>query len=141
MKKELNKAVEKLLESIVADYDRWTKRSFEANGYDMDRQEEGVNKFRAGLEIKEGRKFVKILTDRSVWGFVNLAHDKFKEGDILKAAGYNAPALNRPRGNVFETYSVAWTGPHYIAGYSAGGFRGKTTRLNRGSSEFVKGDV
>ena len=60
------------------------------------------------------------------------------KGDILKAAGYNAPALNRPRGNVFENYSVAWTGPHYIAGYSAGGVRGKTTRLNRGASEMVK---
>ena len=135
----MEKALEKLLDAIGNDYARWTTRSFEANGYDMDRAEDNIKKFRAALEIKKGRKFIKILSERSVWGFVNLTHERFREGDILKAAGYNAPALNRPRGNVFENYSVAWTGPHYIAGYSAGGVRGKSgTRLNRGRSEMVK---
>ena len=134
MEKELNK----LLKAIVADYRRWSEASWKASGYDMDGLEAKIAEFEAGLEIKKGRKFIKILTERSVWGFVNLTHERFSEGDILKAAGYNAPALNRPRGNIFENYSVAWTGPHYIAGYSAGGTRGKTTRLNRGRSEMVK---
>ena len=134
MEKELNK----LLKAIVADYRRWTEASKRASDYTFD-VDEKVAEFESGLEIKKGRKFIKILTERSVWGFVNLSHEKFNEGDILKAAGYNAPALNRPRGNIFETYSVAWTGPHYIAGYSAGGVRGKSgTRLNRGRSEMVK---
>ena len=132
MEKELNK----LLEAIVADYYRWTKRSWDANGYDMDGFEARINEFKDGMEVKKGRKFIKIITDNSVWGFVNLTHDKFKEGDILKAAGYNAPALNKARGNIFETYSVAWTGPHYIAGYSAGGVR--ADGLNRGGSRMVK---
>jgi len=133
MEKELNK----LLKAIVADYRRWNEASKRANNFSFDLDEK-VAEFEAGLEIKKGRKFIKILTERSVWGFVNLTHERFSEGDILKAAGYNAPALNRPRGNIFENYSVAWTGPHYIAGYSAGGTRGKTTRLNRGRSEMVK---
>ena len=131
----MEKALEKLLESIVADYYRWTKASWDANGYDMDGFDSRINKFRNGLEVKIGRKFIKILTDRSVWGFVNLTHDKFEKGDILKAAGYNAPALNKARGNIFENYSVAWTGPHYIAGYSAGGVRSEG--LNRGNSRMV----
>ena len=42
---------------------------------------------------------------------------KFKAGDILKAAGYNAPARNQARANVFEpeTFAnVSWTGPGYL---------------------------
>ena len=39
----------------------------------------------------------------------------FKKGDILKAAGYNAPALNQPRGNVLTgNYPIQWTGPLYL---------------------------
>ena len=64
---------------------------------------------------KEGKKYIKIIRDRGVWGFV-VKEDgpKFKKGDILKAAGYNAPATNAARGNIFEEFSVAWTGPHYL---------------------------
>jgi hypothetical protein len=130
MEKELNK----LLKAIVADYRRWNEASKRANdfGFDVD---EKVADFKAKLEVKKGRKFIKIIQGNSVWGFVNLTHERFREGDILKAAGWNAPALNRPRGNIFENYSVAWTGPHYIAGYSAGGTREEG--LNRGRSEMV----
>ena len=41
---------------------------------------------------------------------------KFKAGDILKAAGYNAPARNQARGNILEgNFSwVQWTGPAYL---------------------------
>jgi len=68
------------------------------------------------ITIKEGTKYIKIIKDGSVWGFiVNTDKDKkFKYGDILMAAGYNAPARNKARGNIFEKYSVAWTGPHYL---------------------------
>ena len=69
------------------------------------------------------RKYLRIVTGNSVWGFINLTNPKFKEGDILKSAGWNTPALNQARGNIFKDYSVAWTGPHYISGYSAGGTR------------------
>ena len=133
---KLTKALDKLIDASGNDYERWTIASYKASGYDMDRGEAKIEEFKAALEVKVGRKFIKIISERSVWGFINLTHERFREGDILKAAGWNAPALNRPRGNIFENYSVAWTGPHYIAGYSAGGKREDV--LNRGRSEMVK---
>jgi len=80
--------------------------------------------FKEGISYLPGNKYLKIATLNSVWGFINLKNKKFKEGDILKAAGWRAPALNQARGNIFNNnYTIAWTGPLYISGYSAGGAR------------------
>ena len=52
-----------------------------------------------------------------VWGFVVNTDDdkKFRKGDILKAAGWNAPARNKARGNVVDgDYNIQWTGPNYL---------------------------
>jgi|SRR6266850_2913450 len=40
----------------------------------------------------------------------------WKQGDILMAAGYKAPAFNKPRGNVMSNdYGKAtWAGPGYL---------------------------
>ena len=66
--------------------------------------------------VREGKKYIKIIQDRSVFAFICKTDFKhFKKGDILKAAGYNAPALNQPRGNVLDgNYYIAWTGPLYL---------------------------
>jgi len=62
-----------------------------------------------------GSKYVKLINGGSVWGFVVKEDgDKFKRGDILKAASWNAPATNKARGNIFEEYTVQWTGPLYL---------------------------
>ena len=77
------------------------------------------------VEVKEGQKYIKIgrVSDHSsgrmgqVWGFVvNTDTDsKFKKGDLLKAAGFNAPARNAARGNVLEGgFGIRWTGPLYL---------------------------
>ena len=80
--------------------------------------------FRQGLGYMPGRSYLKIVTDNSVWGFINLKNKKFKEGDLLKPAGWSTPALNKPRGNIFDNnYVINWTGPKYMSGYSAGGKR------------------
>ena len=80
---------------------------------------------------KVGQKYIKIITcdngnDRSVWGFINkkewqkgMTGITFKEGDILKAAGWATPALNAPRGNLFDGYdidpnSMRIYGPDYL---------------------------
>ena len=135
----MKKEITNLIEAIVEDYLVWTERASVANGWKHSDPEAKADEFRAGIEIKEGSKYIKITADHSVWGFVNKGNKDFKVGDILKASNWRAPALNRPRGNIFETYSVAWTGPHYIAGYSAGGIR--ATGLNRGRSKMVDGSI
>lgn len=81
-------------------------------------QKDMIANYNEGIEIKEGRKYIKILSNRSVWGFIVATDDdkKFKKGDILMAAGYNAPARNAARGNVFnlEGTRVQWTGANYL---------------------------
>ena len=62
-------------------------------------------------------KYIKIISNRSAWGFiVNTDDDKlFKKGDLLKCAGYAAPARNKARGNVLEGgFAIRWTGPAYL---------------------------
>ncbi len=71
--------------------------------------------FEDSFTIKEGSKYIKIMREYGVWGFiVKKDGPKFKKGDILKAASYNSPATKAARGNIFEDFSVAWTGPHYL---------------------------
>jgi hypothetical protein len=52
-----------------------------------------------------GRKYIHIISEsnqRSSHSWVMMSDDKkFKAGDILKSASWNAPARNFARGNVF----------------------------------------
>ena len=68
------------------------------------------------ITISYGKKYIKIVRDRGVFAFIVKEDFKhFKKGDILKPAGYNAPALNQPRGNVLTgNYPIQWTGPLYL---------------------------
>lgn len=110
----------KLMVEIAKDYADWRSRS--EYGSENDYQHMLDN-----LRVEEGRKYLKItqtlLGQETVWGFV-VKEDlpvkegrwNFKAGDILKAASWSAPALNKPRGNVLRgDFSwVRWTGPEYL---------------------------
>ncbi len=76
-----------------------------------------------------GQKYIKIITDngtqKSVWGFINakeftkgVGGITFREGDILKAAGWKTPALNAPRGNLLKApypiIGMRQYGPDYL---------------------------
>lgn len=105
--------LEKLLDVIKYDYAQFMDRG-QKNDTVTDTMIESFNK---GLRIEEGRKFIKVITQNSVWGFIVKKGDaKFKEGDILKAASWAAPAKNQARGNVIDgDFSwVKWTGPKYL---------------------------
>ena len=70
-----------------------------------------------GFEIRYGKKYIKIVCKNSVAAFVvGVDNDKkFKMGDILMAAGWNAPARNAARGNVLDGgYAINWTGACYL---------------------------
>ena len=71
------------------------------------------------LTYKEGTKYFKLLHDRSCWGFISKYDGNFKgalvkEGDLLKAASWNAPAKHA-RGNILDgTESYSTYGQSYI---------------------------
>ena len=72
-----------------------------------------VDEFNTSFDVRSGNKYIKIINSGSVWGFVCLYDDhKFQRGDILKPAGFNAPARNFARGNIFklDSYNAVWTG-------------------------------
>ena len=76
-----------------------------------------VDRFEKNITITSGRKYIKIVRDNCVWGFI-VKEDgpKFNKGDILKAAGFYSPATNRARGNIFalDNLKVKWTGANYL---------------------------
>jgi hypothetical protein len=112
---DLNTGVEVLIEAIKTDYRDWMLRDDEYTTV----QQNMVDAFESGIGYSEGKKYIKITKENNgcVWGFV-VKEDgpKFKKGDILKAAGWNAPATNVARGNVFDSFSINWTGPKYLKG-------------------------
>lgn len=110
--KIMNNEIQTLLETIKADYLNWWSVAKRESEIPMDM----INRFNESISIEEGRSYIKIITDRSVWGFVVKKDTaKFRKGDILKAASWKAPATNAARGNILDGgYSVAWTGPHYL---------------------------
>ena len=104
-----DEAVNNLLENIQADYDNWRDGTKYGSMKD------------AKLSTKVGSKFIKIVRDNSVWGFVSKVDGThkglpLKKGDVLKAAGWRAPAKHT-RGNIFDDNQgsyFSWTGPNYL---------------------------
>ena len=101
-------AMDNLLVKIQENYDNWySKTKYESN--------------KMNLSLKPGRKFIKVIHDNSVWGFVAKVDGTHKglpmlKGDILKAAGWRTPAKHS-RGSIFDSEmhkSFSWTGPNYL---------------------------
>ena len=108
----IEEGVQNMIAAAIYDYGQWMKPETEVR---VKMNEE----FAEGWVIKNGPKYTKILQKNGgqVWGFVvNTDNDKkFKKGDLLKAAGFNAPARNAARGNVLEgNFQIRWTGPEYL---------------------------
>ena len=102
-----NDALDNLLLQIQVSYDNWGGNG--GNGKTLD------------LKINNGRKFLKVIEGNRVWGFVANVDGTHKgipmlKGDILKAAGWSAPAKHS-RGSIFDKdmhESFSWTGPNYL---------------------------
>ena len=118
--------IEKVLEAMREDYKRWSMmtRTVHQNVEEFNRaidiREEMTENYCKGLRVEENRRYWKITGSNgggsqvSVKGFIVKAGDKkFREGDMLKAAGWAAPARNFARGNVLDgagVDNVRWTG-------------------------------
>ena len=102
-----DEAMDNLLAEIQVNYNKWGASS-------------GIDKT-LDLKLKPGRKFVKVIEGNRVWGFVAKVDGVHKgvpmlKGDILKAAGWSAPAKHS-RGSIFDSEmhkSFSWTGPNYL---------------------------
>ena len=113
----MNEALEVLKNEMINDYERFQNggRSWEER---TEIQARMLEEYIGGIEFEVGRKYIKVINNgrnqRVVWGFiVNVDNDKkFRRGDILKAAGWSAPARNFARGNVLDgdLECVRWAG-------------------------------
>ena len=119
-KKSYDSSVSTLLENIKVDYANW--------GSDIDKLDEPqksirlemIDRFNSTLSVRNGRKFDKVVSNGSVWGFIAKTNGVLKGipyfvGDVFKAAGWRAPAKH-VRGSIFssETNWYSWTGPNYL---------------------------
>ena len=109
----IEQAIKEYLEQIKRNYlSRYGLENYPADRLEFIKtmQQEWID----SVKYKVCAKYIKVTTGTSVHSFI-VTEDgiKFKAGDILKAAGWNAPAKNFARGNVFapSTYElVSWTG-------------------------------
>ena len=111
--KTLDEGIKNLMAGAKQDYVRMsTSGGRELTGYSKEQVDNWDNK----TKVSQGKKYIKIVQDTGVFCFIAKEDFKhFKKGDILKAAGYNAPALNSARGNVLTgNYAIQWTGPLYM---------------------------
>ena len=112
--------------AMIEDYNR-------EHGYEIDNSILAAMRqsFANGFELIYGSKYIKIIhrarlartgprhASIGVVAFVvGVDTDKkFRKGDILKPAGWKAPARNKARGNILDGgYTINWTGPLYLEG-------------------------
>ena len=109
----LEEGIKNLIAGAKQDYVRYsTLGGKELTGWSKEQVDNWDNK----TKVTQGKKYIKVVHDTGVFCFIAKEDFKhFKKGDILKAAGWNAPALNSPRGNVLKgNYPIQWTGPLYL---------------------------
>ena len=112
--KTLDEGIKNLMAGAKLDYEKMSTSNGqkELTGYSKEQVDNWDNK----TKISEGKKYIKVVQDTGVFAFV-MKEDSghLKKGDVLKAAGYNKPALNSARGNLLNgNYHIQWTGPLYM---------------------------
>ena len=114
--KDLNEGISNMMSGAKADYERFHtsngRKEIVPGSYGDTQLKEYDSKTRVDI----GRKFIKVVQENTVFAFI-VKEDNgiFKKGDILKPAGYRAPAKNSARGNVLSgNYYIQWTGPLYM---------------------------
>ena len=105
---DLQQGIQNLIDTMVEDYARWAKS--------LHWEDSTTVKFADKITTTEGNKYIKIISNNSSTAFIVKKDDKrFRKGDILMSASWNAPARNSARGNVLEgNFPMNWTGPLYL---------------------------
>ena len=105
--------IEQYISHAKADYVKWTRRGKE-KGDEI--QEKMIAEFQLSYEV--GSSYIKIVQNshwnKSVHSFIVNKAGKFAIGDVLKAAGWKAPATNFKRATIADKTTwagrVTWTG-------------------------------
>ena len=112
-------ALSNLMGGIKEDYKNWGSDIDSLSDSQKEIRLRMIDEFNRNLDIRSGRKFDKITSNGSVWGFIakddgvhkGIPH---KMGDVFKAAGWSAPA-KWARGSIFSDKKFySWTGPNYL---------------------------
>ena len=107
----LEDGVDNLMNAMIEDYTGMSRSS------SSDIKNEMNEKYVKGLVATKGKKYWKIIQNNSATSFIVAVENdkKFRKGDILMAASWNAPARNAARGNVIDgEYGINWTGAEYL---------------------------
>ena len=113
-------ALGNLMGGIKEDYKNWGSDVDSLSDSQKKIRLEMIDRFNKNLDIRSGRKFDKIVSNGSVWGFVAKTDGVLKGipyfvGDVFKAAGWRAPAKH-VRGSIYDKKQTwfHWTGPRYL---------------------------
>ena len=117
LRENIEAGVEAMMEHMRDDYIEWSGRCArhdDASHSTSEIRTRMEEEYADELSYTTGSKYIKVTSKNSVSAFVvNTTTDKkFSYGDILKPAGWAAPARNFARGNVLDrTFNhVSWTG-------------------------------
>ena len=90
----MQKQIEQYIENIKKDYVGFGRPQTKTQ---QEVHENMKNEFNDSIRVEPGKKYIKITT-------------------AIKAASWQNPTLNAPRGNIFGDYVVKWTGACYMDG-------------------------
>ena len=106
-KNKFKERVDILLKNIGKDYDSWTGieplREMDESALKI--KKESSDRFKKGLKLSHGRKYIKVMENNRVWGFIAVTDGvlkgiPYKFGDVFKAASWRAPAKH-VRGSIY----------------------------------------
>ena len=114
--KTLDEGIKNMMAGAKKDYERFHTSNGRKEIVPGSYGDTELKAYDSKTKVMPGKKYIKVVQDTGVFCFIAKEDFKhFKKGDILKAAGYNAPALNSARGNVLTgNYAIQWTGPLYL---------------------------
>jgi len=105
-----------MMQGAKADYEKFHTSNGKKEIVPGSYGDEELKSYDSKTKVTFGKKYIKVVQGNGVFAFI-MKEDSghLKKGDILKAAGYNKPALNSARGNVLTgNYYIQWTGPLYM---------------------------